>query len=262
MKNDTVIKVLLLVLGTCPFVYADSVATLDPVSAMQAQLADVQQQISAQQNNLSAMNTNLQSLATQLTQLKAQLGQYANPKTTAFKWVDVNAKQTLPDGIFVAAYNAGTALYICQGTVPTDYGSALDPGVLTQQGCVVSYGGQAYLLPQYSVLTANVNGYWIDGNKIKTNSQPVYAPGPYLNALVRSAGNSSAPLSDDNQPTPLYNALAIIGGKESNNTIYICRAMINKQYFIGKVANNTCNLAVGAAEATWPKYEVLLSQAP
>ena len=239
---------------------ADQVATSAAMSVLQAQMSAMTAEISTAQQTLSTVNQTLQNLQGQSAILKQQIAKYSDTDAKQFKWIDItDTDRPLPSDAFIAAKNKNTSLSICQATYSNDssnyYGGnntgALIPGVVTSTGCVITYNGQAYLEPIYAVLTSNVLGYWINGDQIKNNTpqrMPIYP--------------AESPPSPSNQPQPLYNSLAIIGGQDNGLNTYICRVNINNQYFIGKNSNGTCYIAAGAYEANWPVYQVLLSRKP
>ena len=239
------------------YAYADGTTSL---ASLKNQANSLQQAINQQaQNN----TTGLQSLQEQLNTFQTQLARFESPDLKKFNWVTMN--QSLPANAVIAAENNNQPLYLCQAAYTGDssYGSTnqtLDPGLLTANGCVITYGGQAYLAPEYSVLTSTSTGAWVDGSKIKTASryvpvQPLYMMANGVTAEAKASNNTD-------QPRPLYNQLAVIGGSENGQNVYICRVKIGGQYFVGKVSNNTCYLAAGSGEATWPSYEVLLAKKP
>ncbi len=244
--------------------YADQVATSAAMSVLQTQMEQISQQITATQQTLSAVSQNLQGLQGQYQGLKQELNQATDPTLKQFKWVDVSVNQR-PRNAFVAAENQGQPLYICQaiyssgsGYDPSGGSAVTVPGVVEAKGCVITYSGQAYLVPDYAILTSNVSGYWINGDQIKSN---VVRPPIYPMALMRNGAPSAAP-APSNQPKPLYNSLAIIGGQDSGSNTYICRVNINGEFFLGKSNNGTCYIAAGAYEANWPVYQVLLTRQP
>lgn len=251
--------------------FADAPASTAALSTLQQQITQLQQQVQSSQQAVETANQNMQGVSGQLAALQKQVDQYGNATLSQFKWVDV-ANQ-VPANAYVAAQSNGSPLYICQANYSNGSGyygggnAVIDPGVVTNKGCVITYSGQAYLIPQYSVLTSNTPGFWVSGELIKTNTTqpPVY---PLYLARVKGSNGSSmtedsvAASSNNNEPIPLYNALAIIGGQENANNVYICRVQINGQYFIGKAANNTCYVAAGKYEASWPVFEVLLTRKP
>jgi hypothetical protein len=236
--------------------YADTPPSL---GSLKKQATALQQAIDQQNQNSQATLTDLQN---QLTALNTQIARLASPDLKKFNWA--LASDTLPQNAVVVAQNGTTPLYACQATYTgsSSYSSTVtDPGVVTPDGCVISFAGQAYVVPQYSILVSSLPGFWVDGSKIQApNSSPPVTP----LMLVRTGGgaNKNTPANTTNQPTPLYNQLAIVGGNENGNDVYICRVNINNQYFIGKGANGTCFIAVGSGEASWPKYEVLLAKQP
>lgn len=244
--------------------YADNAVSLP---TLQNQANNLQQAITQQQQASKAALSDLQN---QLNKLQTQIAQYASPDFQKFTWTASDGTTT-PENAFVAIRNGNTPMYVCQATYNGDNnnyggGSVIDPGVLTDNGCVITYGGQAYLAPNYSVLVSTSAGAWVDGQKIMT--QPRIYPRPVILAQANAAvvpGNQPAmpaPAPNANKPTPLLNQLAVVGGQENGQDIYICRAQINGQYFIGKVSNNTCYIAAGSKEASWPVYEVLLVREP
>lgn len=245
---------------------ADQVAISPAMSTLQTQIRQLNNQLANATQMMNAVELALASTQKQLAAVGAQVTQYADPVIKQFRWVDVSNNQ-LPENALVVAHNGAESLYICQanysngGGYSPDSNTLLEPGVVSDKGCVITYSGNAYLVPDYAVLTSNVSGYWISGDQVKSNvSHPPYYPLAFArngdNAMAASAPESS------NEPTPLYNSLAIIGGQENNTNSYICRVNIHGQYFVGKSMNNTCYIATGRYEANWPVYEVLLSRKP
>jgi hypothetical protein len=244
------------IMGLPAVIQADQVATSASMSVLQGQVTALNQQMSSAQQTLSNLAQSLQQMQVQSNILKQQIAEYGNVNAKQFKWVDVNDNQ-IPAHAFIAAENQEKPLYICQANYANNNGynssSVLIPGVVSAHGCVITYAGQAYLQPEYAVLTSTVSGYWMSGDQVKNSppNMPVYP---------LSFAQSASALSD--QPQPLYNALAIIGGQDNSGDTYICRVNINGQYFVGKASSNTCFIATGAHEANWPIYEVLLTRQP
>ncbi len=259
-------KLILLFMALPLCTLADDVATTAALSTLQNQLSSLQQQVQTDEQGISAINQNLSDVGNQLTALQTQVNQYGSSRISQFKWVDVDNSQ-LPSNAYVAASNGGNPVYICQAPYSNGSGyyspsnNIVDPGVVSANGCVITYNGQAYLVPQYSILTSNVPGYWISGEYIKSNNIGSPIMPLYLVRVKGTLGPSNQPPTS-NEPTPLYNALAIIGGQENNTNVYICRVQINQQYFVGKSMNNTCYVAAGQYEGSWPNYEVLLTRKP
>jgi hypothetical protein len=245
---------------------ADPVAVSPAMSTLQAQIRQLNAQLANANQTMNAVEAQLASTQRQLEAVSAQVRQYSDPLSQQFRWVDVSSNQ-LPANALVAAYNGNTPIYVCQATY-SDGGegyasggtAVLDPGIVSDKGCVITYGGNAYLVPNYAVLTSETSGYWINGDAVKSviTHTPYYPPVFARNASAGVLSSSSPP----NEPTPLYNALAIIGGQENGNNVYVCRVNINGQYFVGKSIYNTCFIATGRYEANWPVYEVLLSRKP
>ena len=260
-------KLTLLILTIPAFAMADNVATTAAFSTLQGQVTQLQQQVQSMQQNLNSTTTGIGKITGELGALQKQINQYGNTALTQFKWIDVSSVNQVPQNAFVAAENNGSPLYVCQAAYSNGSGyygggnNVIDPGVVSKKGCVITYSGQAYLVPQYSVLTSNVSGYWVSGDLVKTNKTP---PPVYPVMMLRENGSSAdqnAP-APSNEPTPLYNALAIIGGQENGTNVYIYRVKINNQCFVGKAVNNSCYIATGRYEASWPIYEVLLTRKP
>ena len=245
--------------------FADQVATSASMSVLQAQLTQLNQQISSAQQNITAVTQSLQGMQQQSAVLQQQIAQYANTDAKQFKWVDVSDHQ-LPAHAFVAGENQGQPLYICQAQYSNSSGypssSMLIPGVVSASGCIISYAGQAYLEPDYALLTSTVPGYWISGDQIKSNAAVTPICPLSFSAVSNRALEATAATPVSNQAKPLYNALAIIGGQDNNGNTYLCRVQINGQYFVGKASGNACFIAVGSYEASWPVYQVLLTRQP
>lgn len=245
---------------------ADPVAVSPSMSTLQTQIRQLNNQLANAQQNMSAVESQLASTQKQLSAIGDQVQQYSDPVIKQFRWVDVS-NNPLPQNALVAAQNGSTPLYVCQATYSNGSGYApdtnamIEPGVVSAKGCVITYAGNAYLVPDYAVLTSNLPGYWINGDQVKSN----VSHRPYYPLALEENGNGGAEpaaATPSNEPTPLYNSLAIIGGQENNTNAYICRVNINGQYFVGKSMNNTCYIATGRYEASWPVYQVLLSRKP
>lgn len=255
-------KKLLTLISSCLMMYAyadtsPSLATItSQINALQQSILQRQQSSASDINDLQAQLNKLQTAVTQLQ----------SPDFQSFTWAVSNGTN-LPANAFVAARNGNTPLYICQANYTRDNSydnsTAIDPGVVTPQGCVITYGGQAFLAPTYSVLVSTSTGGWVDGQKVQTQQRRIE---PLMltkaSGADSSIGQGAATTPSVNQPTPLYNQLAVVGGQESGQNVFICRASINGQYFLGKVTNNTCNLAAGSKEGNWPVYQVLLVRQP
>lgn len=256
------------VILTVPYIAcADMPVSTAALSTLQNQINQLQQQVENVKQSMVSANQSLNDTTQQLGTLQNQLAQYGNPALSQFKWVDSN-NGILPPAAYVAGKQNGQSLYICQAAYSNGSGyygngnTIVEPGVVVKNGCIITYSGQAYLVPSYSVLTSNTAGYWISGEYIKSDSSSPIRPlfmAAAVSAPQTNAGNSQI---DRNEATPLYNALALIGGQENSANVYICRAEINGQYFIGKSMNNTCYIAAGKYEASWPVYQILLIRKP
>lgn len=177
--------------------------------------------------------------------------------THELTWIPTH-DQIIPNDALVAAQNLNGPQYICQA----EEHDGLHPGVVTEAGCTVTYGGVAFNHKDYQILTGDKTAIsWQAPNNLNRN--------PYSRAGgVMPAGTNMTMLTNLSQP--------VIGGYEypplnygPGNTevmiksdqlqlLYICRAIMNNTIRIGKVTNySVCNINVDGKEKTTSTFEVL-----
>ncbi|HLJ49017.1 MAG TPA: DM9 repeat-containing protein [Bryobacteraceae bacterium] len=96
------------------------------------------------------------------------------------------------------------------------YQNGIHPGSVQQNGCMITWGGQAVLIPQYDVLVAQ--------------------------------GNWAA-------PKPGFTG-AFPAGSENSGALYLCRAMVGGTTVPGKVVSGACNVAYQGQERAVKKFDV------
>lgn len=136
----------------------------------------------------------------------------------------------IPKNAFIAGYAFNKPLYICHSY----YRNGLHPGQMVKKGCLISYGGVAFVQNDYEVLASNQpqNIFWDTPDKIQ-----LYEP-------------SSAPDSNPTEQT-------VIGGHENENSLYICRCIYNNRIHLGKQVAGNCNIGWQRKEIKVPVYEIL-----
>jgi hypothetical protein len=177
-----------------------------------------------------------------------------------------NTDKKLTQEQLVNVGEAGSTINICRadflGAYPQTQGQY--PGQLTKEGCRISYGGYAFIVTQYYVLTGNgKNLEWVSiddiikqiqtknthgnqgGNVIKP-LKILHSTGVYYNSL----GDSSLQNSINN--IEIKNARPISGGYEGGNPVLICLAKHNNVQTIGKLVffdtGYACDIGVNDKE--------------
>lgn len=214
-----------------------------------AEFPTTQNRVAQLQRQMQDASRRLASIKRQLAELQAQL-----PDPSSFRWRDGSAGR-LPKDAYVASSIHGYSGYLCQASylaadhVNQNYTAnptaVIDPGVLTRNGCLITYAGESHLIGRYKVLAGSAAGSW---EAVGSGRMP---------GSHGSGGSQDTPDSHGGQ--------AVVGGREGGKDVYICRVLIQDpyrdQYLLGKSVDRTCYIAAGAAEINWPdsNYEILLA---
>jgi hypothetical protein len=228
-------------------------AILNDKAQLQTQLCILQNTAKAQQQSIQNLQQSLLSTQSQIQALQQKMAATKSHGKASFNW-ESTSMGSLPHHAFVAAENAGNKLYICQANYkmnPGDLGSGtiyLYPGMLTSQGCVISFAGNSYVENPYKILVSKETGYWGASSEL-VDANNAELPFPAVSFQETASNNQGS-------------AQPIIGGYEPDHYIYICRVNINNTYYVGKVVSGNCNIALHGKEASWPDYQVLLTGQP
>lgn len=191
-------------------------------------------------------------LATNLNEFLTLLRNYEEAKSdgipTDLQWISVNdPSQKNPDN----AVDAGGNINICRAPFFGAYlqSQGLYPGQITNGGCRISYGGYAFIVTRYDVLTgSNKQLEWISVADIKKQVQnsPNQNTKPPRAQPVGVNFNGNIPLQEAFPPLnnsmqaninniKINHARPISGGYEGGNPVLICRAKQDNKQVIGKL---------------------------
>lgn len=187
----------------------------------------------------------------------------STPRTTdELVWVKT-LDNKLPAHAVVAADNGGKKLYICQAVSH----AGIHPGVVSQGGCTITYGGKAEIHKNYQVLTGQAQITWQPGNLLYQTayrySQPMTGiiPQGMSFAYLRK---SPAPVVTGYEYPPVNPAETIhIALPQTNlRLLYSCRVMYGDGVYVGKAVNAAgCNIAVNGKEITVQSPQILFLKA-
>lgn len=158
-------------------------------------------------------------------------------------------------------YNAGNTtntINICRASFIGNhaYGTAVYPGMLTSQGCYISYAGYAFSFSNFQVLTGNnANVKWIPYNVVVKNLEEANATvnTPKSTQInVKKSGDLINFPSYKPQKTyadvMINNARPVAGGYDNGLSVLICRATYQNKLYAGKLVNDSCNISSGDKE--------------
>lgn len=235
----------------CSNVYAAHENSADPttVSAQSSPAITTAPSNKILELQLQTQELQLEQQLLQIKQKLLQLRQQdiiTKPNQTPIdlQWMTLNNSKT-PLNAVIGAYANGKPLYICHA----DYLEGTQPGQLTDQGCMITYGGRIFIRPIYQILTGNHRVIW------KASSTVLRFPPLMRGPVILSRWPNYLPItSGEDIPVP--------GGYENGHSLYICRAMFNDQIHLGKVVADKCNIAEQGSEVPVATYEVLFAKGP
>jgi len=147
------------------------------------------------------------------------------------QWSEVTNRQP-PANAMEVDIGAKSPVKLCQAR----FQRGIHPGVVTDTGCMITYGGDSLILQDYSVLTGKANVVW--------QADPAQYNHSGLDASFQAINWQS-------------NNIPVAGGFERGHPLFICKANYNNINYVGKLVNTNCNIAVGAREIKVPEYQVL-----
>ena len=198
--------------------------------------------------------------AIQLSQTQKQIKQvvqkihtqHIKTTQTGFAWVAASESSHVAHALVVEKTTMGD-VYLCQAP----YAGNRYPGTLTVKGCLITYGGQAYTIAGFKVLTAQKPISWVAGSLVGKaprfyfNSPVVYRP------IMPFEDFTSMPHPAGAKPKQAY--APILGGFEDGHYLYVCRIMLNGMMHFGKVVGGSCLFPYANKEASMPGYQVLVA---
>ena len=189
----------------------------------------------------------LQQQQFHLQQKLLQKAQHENI-TKNFKWLDIKANTAMPNNLINAGINNGPQINICHANY-LDTGT--HPGMLSKEGCVITFGGKIFTKKNYQVLTGKGEIRWQQKEKLMQlrNRYNYSSPRPMIVFGVQPINS-----------TTISSLIPLIGGNESSapaGPLYICRALIGNQVRVGKVVYNVCNVAWQGKEISLQNFQVL-----
>lgn len=233
-------------------------ATAQPSQVSQSKQKDLTlntnliKQIILYQKNIIQMQSNLLKEQKQQIVLLQRLLSKANEQTNKnFKWVTMAANSmAIPANRINAGLTGETDVYICHAKFRN---LGVHPGTLTPKGCLVSYGGVAYIEKAYQVLTGTGTISWKSPNALM---QWINPPMPFdgLGPII------SRDLPNENVQTAPSDTVPIIGGHEKGHALYVCRTIVNNEMHVGKVVSGNCNVGFQGRELRQPQYQVLFGK--
>lgn len=187
------------------------------------------------EDKMASLQNQQQYLKSQLADIEKQIAalqQFSTAqKSLNLKWVDASKGQTIANALNVNLGN-GKKIQICHA----QFQHGTHPGTLVDGGCMITYGGDSLIIPNYQVLSGNTSTQWSATNNID-QYQTI----------------------EQNQNIALWEqkSIPIQGGFENGEPLFVCNAMFDHQMFIGKVISNQCNIAAGSKEIRVKDYQVL-----
>jgi len=192
-------------------------------------------------------------------------------KTNQLRWQAVSHGH-LPSNAIVAAENKSGPVYICHAKEH----KGIHPGMVTPQGCVVTYGGKQIVHKDYEVLTGDAKQLaWKDGrswmssyymNQQFIGVEPAGSNYHYFDkAVLPVIGGYEYPLVYDANRQPI-GPVVLDGQKDAPpmpqyapqpRLLYICRTLMGNDIHIGKVVDNGCNVAVAGKEQSTHYFQTL-----
>lgn len=176
---------------------------------------------------------------------------------TGLSWVQSDSSALSAAKLF----NAGNAseVNICRASFLGDhgYGKAVYPGLLTANGCLISYAGYAFTIAKYDVLTGNNPDLkWIPYQTVKSAMQSKKPePKKIENTCVQ--GQCYGPVMFGVQMNPVSiidtkvnGSSSVSGGYDNSGAVLICRANYNNKETVGKLVGNVCDISSAEKEVS------------
>lgn len=159
-------------------------------------------------------------------------------------------------------FNAGNAgdLNICRAPFlgGHGYGKAIYPGLLTANGCLISYAGYAFTVAKYDVLTgSNPDLKWIPYQTVKSAQQQTNKQQPIKFNSNCSGGSGYVTgtcgiqtfrvITNDMK---VNGASPVSGGYDNSGAVLICRTNYNNKETVGKLVGDACDISSADKEIT------------
>ncbi len=211
--------------------------------------------LGSEQDQQAMPNAVLEQGSKQLIQLLDAANSSQIKSTIAgMTWVSSANASSLP------LFNAGTSgntINICRAPFLGDrgYGKAMYPGLLTANGCMISYAGYAFTVAKYDVLSGNnPNLKWISYDTVKAQ-QPKQSNqgkmGPNCSKGLCSVPVMFAlPQQTSVTSYQVNGASAVAGGYDNSGAVIICRASYNNKETVGKLVGTGCDISSDDKEVT------------
>ncbi|MDF1796164.1 MAG: DUF3421 domain-containing protein [Coxiellaceae bacterium] len=122
-----------------------------------------------------------------------------------YQWVNTQLGKSVSNSV-IAGYDQNGAVYACR----TEYQNNSYPGQLIKQGCRITKGTDVIVNKQYKLLVSTVPIRW----QVMGSILPSYRPP----------------------------AIAVIGGEQQGNNVYICRDLYKNAIHVGKVVSRGCQI--------------------
>ena len=206
--------------ATEPTTFATTIVVPNP-SSLQEEMASLQ----GEQESLKFRLTDVQNRFAALQNfVKAQ-------HSLNLTWTDALKNQHKINGLMVDLGN-GQNVEICHAK----FQQGIHPGKVVEGGCLITYGGDALIIPTYQVLTGNTKTQWMPNNNI--DQYKMIDQKQFMNLWQQTS-------------------FPIQGGFENSTPLFICKATYNNQTYIGKVVLNICDIDVQDKEMSISDFQVL-----
>lgn len=187
------------------------------------------------------------------------------------QWVTINDGNMPAHAIYINNAD-GSRVYVCRATILNN----LEPGEVIKNGCQITYAGKALVVSNYEVLVSNLRAEtnWRFPSNIpqqkkcstsrtpspQRQNPPIYfiskgiaVPAPF--STMPNVGGLK--FSCTTEPVLPYEA-----GKENNQPLYVCVAIYNSAFHIGKLIGNQCSISSETGKEIFlPPYEILFDNA-
>jgi|GEM_PF-2945543 len=150
------------------------------------------------------------------------VNQYVKQLDNRLNSLNLKWSANLNQSGFIAGYRNKKSLFICRA----EYNNGYQTGSFSDNQCTITYGGKSFPVTNYEVLTM-------------TTDKPSIIWSPYSDKIV--------PLGFGAESSPA-----------GIRVLYACRVQVNNNFYIGKVVNGHCNIALDDKEIKYPVEWVLV----
>ena len=244
---------------------------------LQQQQQILQQQLDSIPFQVEKLKSEQKKINESLIKLNARL------QNSTLEWA-TGKENKIPKNAIIAGYNQKGVIHICRANYyknesidNTNVFLSLDksslpltnkgvhPGQLVNEGCLISYGGKAYIQKEYTILVGeDTNVKWQSPNDIPSQRREDYQ-GEVMARIMAQAAMANRDSNEMNTVSALvplwteeHAGGLIIGGYENNIPLAICRVMYDSTIRVGKLIKGACNISDQGVEKRVFNYELLM----